>query len=111
MWIRICLSPIPSQQDGTSCRGGEDGSVTATVEGLNVPHGEAACYATQENNLDTCLGGSKDSCTWVFQTPGCPTPAPTPKPTRRNRKKKFYHPANYRPNSRRPAYNRPSTRS
>ena len=40
----------------------------------------ATCFATKAFELDSCLAGSRDSCTWIFPTPACPTPPPTPLP-------------------------------
>ena len=81
----LCCPSPPLQQDGRKCKGGR-GAIVAQVEG---PYeGVATCYGTQKNDLATCLGGSKDSCTWVFPTPGCTPPPPTPAPRRPNRKRK-----------------------
>ena len=70
------------QQDGKKCWGGKRGKVTAPVVDLDDGQdGEATCYATKSNDLETCFGGSKDSCTWIFPTPTCPPSPTTPSPT------------------------------
>ena len=57
--------------------------VQAMVSGLgdDIDNGVATCFGTKKYQLDTCLSKHKDSCSWVFPTPGCPTPPPTPAPT------------------------------
>ena len=67
------------QQDGKKCKGGRKGSVKAQVIGDGVEDKEASCFSTKKKKLDTCLDDDEDSCSWIFETPGCPaTPAPTP---------------------------------
>ena len=69
------------QQDGKKCKRGRKGSVKAKVigDGDGVEDKEASCFSTKKKKLDTCLDDDQDSCSWIFETPGCPaTPAPTP---------------------------------